>query len=101
MLTALLSFGVPLLLSHLGVSLGAPALAGLFGARVATAAGAAGARKLAAVGVRKIIAHIAAGHDVTPDQRAWLDANRQELYLPPKFDPDASAGPDLYTAPRT
>lgn len=100
MLTALLSFGVPLLLSHLGVSLGAPALAGLFGARAATAAGSAGA-KLAAAGVKRIIEHIAAGRDVTPEQRAWLDANRQELYLPPKCDPDASAGPDLYTAPRT
>lgn len=98
MVAALLAFALPAVLSHFGVGLLAPVLANVMGAGAATAAAkvvASGAAK----GVRDLLAHVAAGHDVTPEQRTWLQANRQELQIDPKFVPGQD-GPPVWGNPK-
>lgn len=101
-ITALVSFGLPALAGHFGVGLIAPVIASMVGKRAAVAVATVGAKaagKTAAAGVKGIIQHIANGGQVTDEQRAWLETHRQELYLPPKYDP-ATAGPDTWTVPK-
>lgn len=97
MLTTILSFGVPALLSHFGVSLALPSLAGLVGARAASAVGAKVVGKVATASVSRLLQHIGNGGDLQPEHREWVKASHPELFTVPKLQPGQQSGPDVWT----
>lgn len=99
MFTALLSFGVPLLLSHLGVSLALPGLAGVIGGRAAAAILPRVLSKGASSAVHAVLSHVHQGGEVTPEHRELLASHAAELFAPPKFEP-GKEGPAVWGIPR-
>lgn len=96
MLPTLLTFGIPAVLSHFGVSLALPALAGVIGTKAAATVGGKVVGTAAARGVGALLKHIANGGEVTHEHRTWA-AQHQDVFTVPKQQPGQQPGPDVWT----
>ena len=102
--TALLSFGVPFLISHLGVAAAGSAwLTGAVGASAATAITGAGTKVAGNVIQGKLaglLHHLAGGGELTQEQRDWLAASQGGNVSAPRLGPVDASQPVTWTVPK-
>lgn len=95
-LSLLLSFAVPAVLAHFGVGAAVTGVLGATAGKVATRA----IGGVAAKGVKQLLQHIYDGGQVSEQQRDWVKANAEALYVAPKQTP-GDPGPAVWELPRT
>lgn len=105
LITALLGFGIPAIISHFAVaSTAATVLGGVVGTGAATAIAGAGSKAAGGLIARQIgqlLGHIANGGEVTAEHREWLRSQQGVAWTAPKLDPGQQPqGPVTWTTPK-